>query len=636
MRTIQLFILIVIASFSSKSDPLPTKYFASAPDVSSVQLSPDGQRIVSLIKVDTPERRGKIIQLYDLSSGEKNNLAYSDGGKYKVRSLAWASDRYIIIYADFPASRYGVPTTESRVLKLDTVSGNISAVVPRKILKDMTWFSNDLDNIIDYLPEDDDALLISMAGFAGGGEESVLKISLSGKRKSVFLQRNKKHVQSWITDSAGNVRVGVAESEAKYKIIERRTKQDEWRTLWEFDAFSEDAVWPIAFDETDNVLYVSALYQGRDAIYSVDLTDAQLSKKLIHSDERYDVGGRLRKSKKTGEVIGIGNFFWHPKWSRFQASIDKALPETNNHIISLSDDENRYIMLATSDVEPGMYLFGDRKAGTLDLLAYRYKNLTPEVLSAKQAISYNARDGLKIEGFLTLPKGNRAENLPTIVFPHGGPISFDDDGFDYWTQFLANQGYAVLQMNFRGSSGYGHDFMKQGLANWGQAMQDDIEDGTNWLIEQGIADKNRVCIVGASYGGYAALMGGIKTPELYQCIVSFAGVTDLEYLVEKPYFYTSHDIVKKQIGSDDDKLFQNSPVNFANKITKPVLLLHGEKDRVVRLAHSEKMLSALRKKGKHVKYVELEGGDHYLSNSENRFNAFNEIEEFLNKHNPAE
>ncbi|MFD2168369.1 alpha/beta hydrolase family protein [Thalassotalea euphylliae] len=623
------------STFSLQSQPLPVEYFASLPDVSSVSLSPDGKHIISLVRVNTEKHQGKLVQLVDTVSNAKTNLAFSDNEKYKIRHLQWINNQYVAVYADFPASRFGTPVTESRVMKLDVSSGELKPIIPRNILKKMVWMSNDLDNIIDVLPEDNEHILMSMGGFTTGGEESVIRISLSGKKKSAFVQRTKNFVGDWITDNDGNVRVGIAKEDARFRILEKRSDTGKWRDLWEFDAFAADSVWPIAFGADKDVLYVSALHNGKDAIFKVNLKDESLTKELVYFNEHYDVTGRLRKSGVTGEVIGVGNHFWHPTWEKFQKGIDKALPDTTNHIISLSKDETKYIVLATNDTEPGIYLLGDRKAGGMDVLAYRYNNLTPEVLSAKKEIKYSARDGLEIEGYLTVPAGKEQKNLPTIIFPHGGPISYDDDGFDYWTQFLASRGYAVLQMNFRGSSGYGHDFMQQGLKSWGKAMQDDVEDGARWLIEQGIADKDRICILGASYGGYAALMGGVKSPDLYRCIVSFAGVTDIEYMVKKARYYTNYDIVKKQIGSDHDELWENSPLKHAEKIKQPVLLIHGEKDRVVRVAHSEKMFDELKGEGKNVNYVELEGGDHYLSNNRHRLQTFKEIESFLSKYNPA-
>ncbi|WP_258872615.1 alpha/beta hydrolase family protein [Thalassotalea euphylliae] len=181
-------------------------------------------------------------------------------------------------------------------------------------------------------------------------------------------------------------------------------------------------------------------------MFKVDLTDKTLAQELVHFDENYDVDGYIRRSGITKEVVGVGSTFWHPVWKAFQKGIDKALPDTTNHIISVSKDERRYIVYATSDTQSGMYLYGDRDQNTLGVLGSRYERLSPEVMSEKKAISYKARDGLEIEGFLTLPKGKPETNLPTIIFPHGGPISYDSDGFDYWTQFLASKGYAANEL----------------------------------------------------------------------------------------------------------------------------------------------------------------------------------------------
>ena len=624
------FLLLLTANVDAKS--LPVEAFASIPDVSSVALSPDGNKVISLIKVETKTHSGKLIKLYDVKTAQSKPLVFSDNKKYVVTRVYWASNDYVLIEAKFPATRYGTPVTETRLLKVEISSGKLSPLLSKSFVKRLNFVPNIMSNVIDLMPHDDNHILMSMAGLANDASESVLKVSLLGKGRTRVIQKPRGKVVDWLTDYQSNVRIAVKRKDTRYTIVEYSLDDKTRRNLWQFEAFSEQAVWPLAFDKNPNILYVKALYQGKDAIYKVDLSQAELNKELVYFNEEYDVAGRLRRSPKTGEVIGIGSHFWHPDYKKLQAGIDHVLPDTSNFMFSLSDDESRYLVLSTDDTEPGIYLIGDRTAKTLNFIAARYSALTKEVLADKKSISYHARDGLAIEGFLTLPNGSDGKNLPTIVFPHGGPISYDDDGFDYWTQFLANRGYAVLQMNFRGSAGYGFDFMSQGLQNWGQAMQDDVEDGTRWLIDQGIADKNNICIVGASYGGYAALMGAIKTPELYQCIVSFAGVTDVEYLVKSHRRFTNYEVVKKQVGDNYKQLWQVSPLKHANKITKPVLLIHGSKDRVVRVRHSDKMASKLKNAEKSVRYIEIEGADHYLSNNEHRLQTFTAIESFLAKH----
>ena len=208
-------------------------------------------------------------------------------------------------------------------------------------------------------------------------------------------------------------------------------------------------------------------------------------------------------------------------------------------------------------------------------------------------------------------------------------------GFDYWTQFFTNKGYAVLQMDYRGSVGYGFDFMQQGFGSWGQAMQNDIEDGTRWLINQKIADEDKICIVGASYGGYAALMGVIKTPDLYQCVVSYAGITDINALVESKRYFRGYELNKKILGDDYYKLWEASPLKHTDKINVPVLLVHGTKDLAVKVSHSVKIFDKLAGKKKTVQYVEIDKADHSLSNNAHRIKAFTAIDSFLDKYLPV-
>ncbi|WP_233280392.1 alpha/beta hydrolase family protein [Rheinheimera mangrovi] len=251
----------------------------------------------------------------------------------------------------------------------------------------------------------------------------------------------------------------------------------------------------------------------------------------------------------------------------------------------------------------------------------------------KQRISYKARDGLEIEGFLSTPKGTEGPSA-LIVLPHGGPFSQDSNSFDIFSAYLVNKGYRVFQPNFRGSTGYGHEFLSQAVGQYGMAMQDDITDGVQHLIQKGIADPKRICIMGASYGGYAALLGAARTPDLYQCSISFAGVTDLEEQRNSYRNFTSYNLAKKQMGEDEDLLEENSPVNMVDKIKIPVLLLHGTEDRSVPVLQARLMASELADQKKVFQYIEIEEGTHHLDYLPHRKQTFEAIDEFLNKYLP--
>ncbi len=219
-----------------------------------------------------------------------------------------------------------------------------------------------------------------------------------------------------------------------------------------------------------------------------------------------------------------------------------------------------------------------------------------------------------------------------IVIPHGGPMARNYSGFDWFSQFFASRGYTIIEPNFRGSSGYGFEFEMASIKNWGGVMQDDLADAAMWLVDQQKIDKNKICIVGASYGGYAAMMAAVKQQDVFKCAASFAGVSDLELLLVKARKFTNYKVVKKQIGSDSDFLEKASPINYAEKINTPLLLIHGENDRVVDVTHSRNMFDELEDEGKLVEYIELADGNHYLEIEKNRLLTLSKIEAFLERY----
>ncbi|MDD8060846.1 alpha/beta hydrolase family protein [Shewanella metallivivens] len=637
MKWILWFIAIIFAQLSNMTlaNPLPVDAFANLPDVRFVTLSPDGSKVASLIRVHSDTLDGQILNIRDIKTNKDIFPVQTDNQKFVILSLTWANNDIVLIKAKYPATRRGVPTTETRLMKYSLSDNKTSSVFSKRTFSRFLFVPQIQSSIVDYLDKDPEHILMQISGLGSQAQyESVIKVSLeSGGVK--IKQHAQKYIEDWVTDRQNQIRIGIYRDDTSYRIYEQQKADGDLRLLWEFEALDENAIWPMGFDHDPNILYVSAYHQGLKAIFKVNLTDPDLTKELVYQNENYDVEGQLIYSTLKQKVIGIdtnieGEFlFWDQDYIKLNNGLNQVLPESHNVINQLSDDERRYLVYSTGPIESGTYFYGDRDKGELYPIAYRYSQLPPEVLSQPKKVNYNARDGLAIEAFLTTPKNTEAKHLPTIIFPHGGPISYDSTSFDYWAQFFANRGYAVLQMNFRGSAGYGYQFMSSGLKNWGLEMQNDVEDGAHWLIEQGITDPKRMCIVGASYGGYAALMGVAKTPDLYRCAISVAGVTDLEYLVKSSRGYDNSKIVKKQIGDDYDDLYQRSPISKAANIKVPVLLIHGTKDRVVGARHSEAMYDTLNDLHKSVKYVELENGDHHLSNNEHRLTTFIEIERFL-------
>ena len=285
----------------------------------------------------------------------------------------------------------------------------------------------------------------------------------------------------------------------------------------------------------------------------------------------------------------------------------------------------------------GHFTFLTKKPVTLTKLADRNPWLKEEQLSKMQPIEYTSRDGLTIHGYLTLPKGKAAKNLPIVVNPHGGPWARDEWGFNPEVQFLANRGFGVLQMNFRGSTGYGRKFWEAGFRQWGESMQDDITDGVKWLIDQGIADPKRVAIYGGSYGGYAVLEGLTKTPDLYAAGVDYVGVSNLFTFLKTvpPYWKPFLDMMYEMVGNPekDKMLFEkNSPALNADRIKAPLFVAQGAKDPRVNIDESDQIVAALKKHGVDVEYMVKEDEGHGFHNEENRFSFYEAMEKFLEKH----
>jgi len=305
-------------------------------------------------------------------------------------------------------------------------------------------------------------------------------------------------------------------------------------------------------------------------------------------------------------------------------------------------------VLVGNERTPGKYYLYDAVLQQVDVIVARAPWIDPKQMGTVKAIHYKARDGLEISGYLTTPNGKEAKKLPLIVYPHGGPYAVRDTaGWDADAQFLASRGYAVLQMNFRGSGGYGSTFREAGNREWGGKMQDDVTDAVQWAVTSGVADANRVCLLGASYGGYVALMGAVTTPELYKCAVSISGVTDLETMFQPRIVGTSIfrdrtpeelTFISKVVGDKRDSAYlrERSPVANAAKIRAPIFIAHGEQDLIVPFGNATQMRDALVQAHKTVEFFSRPDEEHGFAQEANQIALLTQIEQFLQKYNPAD
>ncbi|EYC50108.1 peptidase S9 [Hylemonella gracilis str. Niagara R] len=628
---------------------LALERFAALPLLSQVTLSPDGQKLAMLMN-----RGGStyLVTRATASNDAPKALLHSDNKEYHFNWIRWVNNDRIVVSLRFASRRNFVGTIETRLLSIKAEGGEVVNLVRADSVsgsaRRATIVRQIQDRVIDWLPTDDQHLLLALSN-PGSEAPAVYKVNVNTGQRTI-IKVPERHVQWWVTDAQGRVRAGVRHEDGTSEVRVASADGKEWRTLWTF-SLGQDEVWPLGFGQDPNELYVLAAHEGRRAVFSVRLDDLSLKKTLRFAHPTQDVHGDLLRSPVTQEVIGLRRSpdddesgqiraeLWEPIWRAQMQAIDAALPQRENLLIDISRDGQLYLISSESSRQPREFYMGDRRTGRVTLLGGTYPDLDVTLLAGKWRQRIKARDGLELDSFLSLPKdravGDGGAPLPLVLLPHGGPQIADDDDFDPWTAFLASRGYAVLQVNFRGSDGYGYNFRAAGLKRWGLEMQDDLADGVAWAVSQGVADPARVCIVGASYGGYAALMGVVKTPELYRCAVSFAGVSDLPDLIRHWGNYIGGDEWgEEQIGrfwGDRARLQATSPARQAEHIRVPVLLVHGTVDRAVPIEQSEAMVKALKRAGKPYRYIEQEGGDHYLSRYEHRLEFFTAMESFLDE-----
>lgn len=476
--------------------------------------------------------------------------------------------------------------------------------------------------------------------------------------KMTRVETNPGYIQEWGVDWDGNVRYGVGHPDASGRALKdgeilqqmlyyRATPESEWKIAYSTHEFDGPVFAPLAFAADNKTLYVST-NEGRDtaAIYTFDPDSGELGD-LIVADPRADVFG-LALSPMDYRPLYVAWQYERPEtvmldeeFAELQAAVDGAFPDNYNRIADVSRDESRVLIYSASDRDPGAYYLYDKSVGAIEFFAQPRPWINADDMSEMTPVRYTARDGETIHAYLTVPAGGEAENLPLIINPHGGPYGVRDFwGYNTETQFLANRGYAVMQINYRGSGGFGQRFRDIAWQKWGLEMQDDITDGVLWAIEQGIADPDRICISGASYGGYATMAGVTKTPELYQCAVNYVGVVDLIALLDYHHDFREGDYIqawgKRAIGDrrkDRERLLATSPINHLDKVRVPLYVVHGKRDP--RVPHDTQYVPLVRKlRGTEIDYKTLvknkEG--HGFRKQENRVELYTELEKFFAQH----
>ena len=463
--------------------------------------------------------------------------------------------------------------------------------------------------------------------------------------KGVLHAQARRETGGWLMDGQGNVVARL--DQTRKSRVQNLTMPDGnggWRIIASVQATADSGLNLLGLSE-DGKAFVRAAQSGdRYVISSIDAATGKES--VILADPKYDVGGVI-SDQWTGRIVGAslagdggGETLFSQERTSLLRALRKGFPGMSVWEASYDVARQKFIVGVMGPQHPTSFFYLDRTTKVLDEVMSTYPALAETDLGEMKPYDYDARDGLRIPAYITLPPGRAPKNLPAVVMPHGGPDARDTLGFDWWAQFLANRGYVVLQPNFRGSAGYGRAFTEAGLKQWGLKMQDDITDGVKKMIADGIVDPSRVCIVGASYGGYAALAGAALTPEMYACSVSVAGVSDLPEMLsyERRTSGRNSDAVRfwaSRIGDSDEdaaRLAATSPARQAARVRAPVMLMHGENDTTVPIEQSEIMVEALQDAGKPVTFIKLEGDDHYLHLASTRLQMLRALEGFLAEH----
>jgi dipeptidyl aminopeptidase/acylaminoacyl peptidase len=453
------------------------------------------------------------------------------------------------------------------------------------------------------------------------------------------------HAFGWLFDGKDELRMVVTKDEQRGTLLYREPASDKWTTLSEFDLLDGQEIRPLFLD-SNGKLYVETRNGGdRSAVYTYDLTARKLANKPLLVTDQFDIDATpiTRGNKLLGfrySTSTEGTYWLDPDIRNLQAGIDKALPTTVNTLTVPPRGDGKFVLVhAHADTQPGMYLLYNTQEHKLLKVGSAIAGINPETMSNMNMVSYKARDGLEIPAYLTLPKGAEKKNLPLVVLVHGGPFMRGEYGdWNPEVQFLASRGYAVLQPEFRGGTGFGMHHFKAGWKQWGLSMQDDLADGVRWAVAQGIVDPKRVCIAGASYGGYATLMGLVKNPDLYRCGVEWVGVTDINLLYTVNWsdmsdawkLYGMPRLVGDPV-TDAAQLKATSPLENAAKVRAPLLMAYGGMDQRVPLIHGEKFLAAVKLTNPNVEWIVYDREGHGWHNPTNRIDFWKRVESFLEK-----
>ena len=615
--------------------------YGALPNVTEVRISPDGSTAAALQNVG-----GKSAVIFYNIDNPNEPPVGARIGDVDARSIDWVSNEHLLLLV----SDSRPITTSSGLGKMEFfrwASVSKSTLTAKYLfMRDRGYYLSGAGELMSVLPDQPDKALFARLNTRGRVNYALLAADLNTGRATA-IENGSEYTSHWIVDETGKA-VARIDYNVDRKRREIHVHQDGASKMKLFKTFPEGKSDPPKFtfyglNSDKSALFGSTyLGGGRRSLIEFSLETGELSG-LVFNDPKYDILD-LNYDPWSATIVSVEYIDDLPRTyhinsndRKLQKSLRAALPGAAPMIVSKSADGMRMIVEAIYTDHPKQFFLFDRAKRSLNMIAPSYTALDGKVAANKEKFDYVASDGLKIPGYLTVPVKKAAGPTPLIVLPHGGPESRSDQSFDYWSFFYASRGYLVYEPNFRGSYGYGLGYRKAGYGEWGRKMQSDITEGVQKLIADGIADPDRICIVGASYGGYAALAGATLTPDLYACAISVNGVSNLPGMLgeEARYSEYAEDYWEKRIGSrfrDVKALNAVSPAKIADQTGPPVMLIVSKDDVVVPPSQSRQMRSALKAAGKPHEYVELDGEDHWLSTGAMRTEMLRRTISFIDQH----
>jgi len=631
-------IAAAMSVISASAWSAPLEAYGRLPSTEQVAISPDGQ-LLALVTTDGDKR---VIAIERVS--DQKVLRGFAAGEAKIRDISWAGSDHLLLTTSATLSTPMALAAgwQEWYFGLDI---NVTTGVQRQLMQGVPNSLNTLADVpvprvIDGKPY---AFVEGTLFEDEAGRVALFKIDL-GTGQATLVAAKSHDTIDWLIDSNGEP---LAEAEF-----------DPAASRWTLKV-KHGGHWMPAKSVQTGISHPEILGLGRDG-RSILLSDRQgddvAVRELQPDAEDWSAPIEVQHNldllfaQSAGSLIGahalVGDedryTFYAPTDQAFWNTLVKAYPGQRVTYVCASADRARIVVLVDSPTEGPAYALIDRSTHRAAWIATAYNDVKPADIAPVQPVSYKAKDGLALTGYLTLPAGRPTKNLPLIVFPHGGPAARDEPEFDWWAQAMASRGYAVLQVNYRGSNGFGWAFLSAGFGEWGRKMQTDLSDGVRYLAAQGTIDPKRVCIVGASYGGYAALAGATLDPGVYRCAVDVSGISDMHQFVV--WSKTQSDVSSQRywdrfVGADgpnDPRLAAISPAAHAADADAPILLIHGKDDTVVPFDQSLIMVDALKKAGKPYEFVVLNNEDHWLSRGETRLQMLKATMDFVEKNNPPQ